>query len=320
VRRCLFLLFLFSALLRAGVYSVDIRPSGWRGDRVGSLRILDQKELVFDRIGGRRFAEISDLAYWQKDHWLFMISDEGRLFRFRALFGEKIRELSPMDAATLRKPGGKKLKKWRRDSEGLAIDGKGRLYVSFEEKPRIARIGYDGRIVRYLRLPPPVARMGKFRSKNKGLEALAWHPKYGLVTAAEYPVKASRKGVQTLYTLSGKRWSFRRDTAPKSAITALEVLDNGNFLVLERSFTGLLDPMVITLREVQIDRCRQGFCPARVLARLDSGKGWAVDNFEGLAKVGPNRFVMVSDDNDNFYQKTLLVYFEVDRPDKIPNP
>ncbi len=183
--RSFFLLFLFFAMLRAEVYSVDIRPSGWKGDRVGALRILDQKELVFDRIGRRRFAEISDLAFLKKRHWLFMISDEGKLFRFRARFGEKIRELSPLDAATLRKKSGKKLKKWRRDSEGLTIDGKGRLYVSFEEKPRIARIGYDGRIVRYLRLPRSIAKMGRFRSKNKGLEALAWHPKYGLVTAAE---------------------------------------------------------------------------------------------------------------------------------------
>ncbi|WP_292658418.1 esterase-like activity of phytase family protein [Nitratifractor sp.] len=309
--RSLFLLFLLFSVLRAEVYSVDIRPSGWKGDRVGALQILDQKELVFDQIGGRHFAEISDLAFLKKRRWLFMISDEGKLFRFQARFGEKIRELSPLDAATLRKKSGKKLKKWRRDSEGLTLDGKGRLYVSFEEKPRIAQVGYDGRIVRYLRLPKAIDSMGKFRSKNKGLEALAWHPKYGLVTAAEYPVKAHSKKIQTLYALRGRQWSFLRGKEPKSAVTALGVLDNGNFLVLERSITGVLDPVVITLREVKIDHCRQGLCPTKILARLDSSKGWTVDNFEGLAKVGPNRFVTVSDDNDNFYQKTLLIYFQV---------
>ncbi len=241
-----------------------------------------------------------------------MVSDEGKLFRFRARFGRrKIRELVPESGARIRKKNGKKLKKWRRDSEGLTLDGKGRLYVSFEEKPRIAQVGYDGRIVRYLRLPKSIDEMGKFRSKNKGLEALAWHPKYGLVTAAEFPVKARSKKVQTLYALDGRKWSFLRGQEPKSAVTALEVLDNGNFLVLERSITGVLDPIVITLREVQIDRCRQGLCPTKVLARMDSSKGWAVDNFEGLARVGADRFVMVSDDNDNFYQKTLLIYFEV---------
>ncbi|WP_456431923.1 esterase-like activity of phytase family protein [Nitratifractor sp.] len=302
----------FIVALHAEIRSVDIRPPGWSTDRVGSLRILDQKELVFDRIGKYRFAEISDLAFLKKRHRLFMVSDEGKLFRFRARFGRrKIRELVPESGARIRKKNGKKLKKWRRDSEGLTLDGKGRLYVSFEEKPRIAQVGYDGRIVRYLRLPKSIDEMGKFRSKNKGLEALAWHPKYGLVTAAEFPVKARSKKVQTLYALDGRKWSFLRGQEPKSAVTALEVLDNGNFLVLERSITGVLDPIVITLREVQIDRCRQGLCPTKVLARMDSSKGWAVDNFEGLARVGADRFVMVSDDNDNFYQKTLLIYFEV---------
>jgi hypothetical protein len=310
--RFFFLLLSLAALIRAEIYPVNICPSGHKGNRVGALRILDQKELIYPEIDGKHFAEISDLAYLPKRHWLFMVSDEGKLFRFWALFGpEKIRELTPLDASRLRKRNGKKLKKWRRDSEGLTLDGKGRLYVSFEEKPRIARITYDGRIVKYLPLPRPVDRMGKFRGKNKGLEALAWHPKYGLVTAAEYPVRSSEKSLQHIYSLRGKVWSFKRGKEPHSAVTALEVLDNGNFLVLERSYNGLWEPMVFTLREVEIDRCRRGLCPTRTLARLDSSKGWAVDNFEGLAKVGPNRFLMVSDDNDNFFQKTLLIYFKV---------
>jgi len=47
------------------------------------------------------------------------------------------------------------------------------------------------------------------------------------------------------------------------------------------------------------------------LAKMNSHKGWDVDNFEGLSRVGKNRYVMISDVNDNFYQKTLLIYFEV---------
>ena len=307
------MLVLLGGLLCAEIYPVDIRPPGWKkGDRVGSIRILDQKELLFPEVGGKHFSEISDLAYWKKRRWLFLISDEGKLFRFRARFGERIRELVPMDANKLRKKSGKKLKKWRRDSEGLSLDGKGRLYVSFEEKPRIARITYDGRIVRYLHLPAAIDSMKKFRSKNKGLEALAWHPKYGLLTAAEYPVRGKPRGIQTIYSLSGRQWSYRSGREAKSALTAMEVLSNGNILVLERSYSGIFEPMVITLREVRIGRCqRGGLCPTRLLARLDSSEGWAVDNFEGLARVGRDRFVMVSDDNDNFYQKTLLIYFEV---------
>ncbi len=153
--------------------------------------------------------------------------------------------------------------------------------------------------------------MKNFHSKNKGLEALVWHPKYGLVTAGEYPLKKLPKNIQTLYSVDGKRWNFYRSKEPHSALTALEVLDNGNFLLLERSFNGIFKPKVIILRELQIDKCTQNLCPTRLLARFDSSQGWAVDNFEGLTKVGKNRFLMISDNNDNFYQKTLLIYFQV---------
>lgn len=88
-------------------------------------------------------------------------------------------------------------------------------------------------------------------------------------------------------------------------------MDDGNVLVLERSYSGLLNPFVITLKKVYINRCKKGICPTKVLAKMNSHKGWKVDNFEGLARVGKHRYVMISDDNENFFQSTLLIYFEV---------
>ncbi len=307
------LLLLLPWVLAAGVFRTDLRPENIKGDRIGSIRILDQRELLYGKIAGRQFSEISDLAYLKKHRWLFMISDEGELFRFKARFdARKILELTPMDADLLRKKSGKKLKKRRRDSEGLTLDERGRLYLSFEGKPRVARIAYDGRIFSYLKLPSAIDRAKKMWRRNKGLEALAWHPRYGLLTAPEYPVKGASRELQTIYALSGKRWSYGRGKEPNSAITALEVLDNGNLLILERSYAGLNRPVVVTLRELELDRCGgRRLCSTRVLARLDSSKGWAVENFEGLAKVGPDHFLMISDDNDNFFQRTILVYFEV---------
>ncbi len=52
-------------------------------------------------------------------------------------------------------------------------------------------------------------------------------------------------------------------------------------------------------------------CKSEVLAQFNSGNGWRIDNFEGLTKVGKNRYAIISDDNDNFYQRTILLYFEV---------
>jgi len=47
------------------------------------------------------------------------------------------------------------------------------------------------------------------------------------------------------------------------------------------------------------------------VAPLDSYQGLHLDNFEGLTRHHGNRFFMVSDDNDVFVQRTLLVYFEL---------
>jgi len=313
IRGGLVLLLLGCFLLWSEDYRIEIRPAGMGGKDSGAVRFLDQRELLFGEVKGLHFAEISDLAYLPARHWLFMVSDKGKLFRFRARFGERIRELEPVAAERIRKKSGKKLKKWRRDSEGLTLDGRGRLFVSFEGKPRIARLSYDGRIFAYLPLPRALASAKNFRGGNKELEALVWHSRYGLVTAPEYPLATGSDKIQTLYALSGKRWSYRRGREPHSAVTALEVLENGDFLILERAYSDPLSPMVVTLKALDPRSCGGAkLCHPRTLLRMDSSQGWKVENFEGLARVGKNRFVMISDDNDNFFQKTILIYFEVD--------
>jgi len=223
--------------------------------------------------------------------------------------------LHPQSAVTLKTKKGKRLKKWKRDSEGLTLDGKGRLLISFEGEAKIAwfhkNSGSYGNLIKKYRLPKKIKNAKNYRSINKSLEALAWHPHYGLVTAAEWPLKVDHKKKQTLYALSGKKWHFSAEPEDKSAVVAMEVMDDGNMLVMERSYTGILDPFIITLKKVMIKNCKSQMCPSKVIAKMNSHKGWDVDNFEGLARVGKNRYVMISDNGDNFFEKTLLIYFEV---------
>jgi len=215
--------------------------------------------------------------------------------------------LEPKDAVKLRKKNAKKFKKWRKDSEGLTLDDKGKLLVSFEGRAKIGWFHKNsaqyGQMIKKYRLPKELRNPENYRSRNKSLEALAWHPKYGILTTAEWPLKRYHKKRQAVYALNGKKWYFKAEPEARSAISAMEVMDDGNLLVLERSFTGILNPFVVTLKKVYLNKCRGGNCKTKVL--------WGVDNFEGLARVGKNRYVMISDDNDNFYQKTLLIYFEV---------
>ncbi len=312
--RIVFLFMLCLGLLQAGSFPVNIAPN-LKEDRFMGIEILDQKQLSFAHIDGIKFSEISDVAYYQKVEKLFLVSDEGKLFTFKAKFTEKIEDLQSLSAVQLTKKDAKKFKKWRRDSEGMTLDGKGRLLISFEGKAKIGWFHKNsnryGNMIRTYKLPRQLRNPKNYRSRNKSLEALAWHSRYGILTAAEWPLKKENKKRHTVYALNGKKWHFNAEPESKSSVVAMEVMDDGNLLILERSYTGLMNPFVVTLKKVYIQNCKKTMCKTKVVAKMDSHKGWDVDNFEGLAKVGKDRYVMISDDNDNFFQKTLLIYFEV---------
>jgi len=313
----LLLLFFTLGRLFAGVSVVDISPYGVDPRHYMKIRILDQRSLSYPNIDGHHFFGISDLAYDSKKKRLYMVSDQkGKLFAFQARFGKKIEVLKPLYAVKLVGRGGKAFRRWRRDSEGMTLDRKGRLLISFEGRPKIGRFDSRGRMKKAYRLPPKLLNAKNYRSRNKSLESLALHPKYGLLTASEWPLKRDKAKDQTIYSLSGKEWHFKAEPDTSSAVVAIEVMDDGNLLVLERAYSGLSSPLVITLKKVWLKGCqkrgkRKRECRSEVLAKFSSSDGWHIDNFEGLAKVGKNRYVMVSDDNDNFFQRTLLVYFEV---------
>ncbi len=76
------------------------------------------------------------------------------------------------------------------------------------------------------------------------LESVTYHSKYGILIAVEYPIKGSKK-YQTIYSLRGKEWHFKAEKYKNSAVTAIEVMDDGNILVLERAYSGILNPMTI---------------------------------------------------------------------------
>jgi len=306
------LLILTPWLLYGAIYSTDITPYSAQNDCMG-IEILDQKKIHLNTINGYKFREISDLAYNKNKHILYMVSDEGIVFTFDAKFEDKITTLTPQKAIKLVKKDGKDFRSYRRDSEGATLDNRNRLLISFEGRPKVARFGKDGRLQTRYKIPYKISKIDFLRHKNKGIEALAYHKRYGLIMATEYPIKKDNKKIQTLYSSKGHEWKFKASSAKNSAVTAIEVMDDGNILVLERAFSGLFEPLVITLKKIYIDKkChKKRLCKDELLATMDNSKGWSVDNFEGLAKVDKDRYIMISDDGDNFYQDTILLYCRV---------
>jgi len=273
--------------------------------------ILDERTLSYPNKNSVPFAEISDLTYNQKEKKLYMIGDKGNFYIFDAIFSNnKIESLIYKNAFKVNEK--KPSKKY--DIEGLTHN-KGQLYISFERYPRICKISKKGYLSSNQKLTKELKKKKNFHSSNKIFEALAWHSKHGLLTVAEYPLYKKDNSKQTIYGLNGKKWHFKAQKHKNNAITAIEVMDDGNLLILERAYSGLTNPFVVTLKKLYLDKCdKNRNCKSEVLASFNNYKGWAVNNYEGLAKVGKNRYLMVSDNNNKFILTTQLIYFKVNTP------
>jgi len=280
--------------------------------KVTILEVMDMQTLDFDALktnnvkfkSSTPFHEISGATYDKANKTLYLISDKGILFTLKATFDTKV-HLKPIAAYYLRKKDGKRLKQSKRDSEDIVLDDKNNLYISLEGKPKIYQITKDGIKIQSLKLPKKL-KEAKLRSENKSLESLAYNKEYGLLTALEFPPKGTKKSHQTIYSLKGKKWHYKTSKVKNSAITAIENIDNNNVLILERAYNGLFGKSAITIQKLNLKTDKQ-----KQIWQINESSDY-IENYEALAKVGDNRYIIISDDNDNFFQKTKLIYFKIE--------
>ena len=301
-----YFLFLVSFLsLHADITPYNILPKNSLHVTQQKIKILDAKIISFHTDNAIPFSEVSDLVY--KDGFIYFVSDQGYLYKFSfASKDNRIDHLEYINSYVLKDKKGKKLKKKRRDAEGLALY-QGKLLVSFERKQRIVLYSKNGLKMKKIKLHQDLQNKENYVGKNKGLEAVAYNEKYGVITAPELPLKTADSKYYTLYT---KNTIFK--FSAEGSIVSLEFFDEDTILVLLRDFNYLTQRRVSSLVKVSLHNCdEKRVCKSEVLARLDSRDGWTLDNFEGLTRVGRDKYLMVSDDNENIFQKTLLVLFEI---------
>lgn len=282
------------------------------------IKLLSQFTIPRQVFKGQPINEISGLAWDQDEQLLYALSDHGRLFHFKlTIVDELIKAVEPVFVADLVNPKGKPLKV--RDSEGVfALNthngkkGDSQLIISFEHAPGIFRFTPQGRQQGAIPIHKDLQKAKHYRSSNSMLESVAYHPKYGVITAPERSLKGQPEHLQTIYAAK-QQWSFPAYPATNSAVTGLEILPDQSVLVLERAWSGLFNPMVISLRRIDLKACTKA--KAKVCAVQDLGVYSSliqVDNFEGLAQFQDNLYLMISDDGDRELLRTQLSLFKVE--------
>ncbi|MGA9033796.1 MAG: esterase-like activity of phytase family protein [Sulfuricaulis sp.] len=290
------------------------------GDRIGHIRFLGMLQLPNPTVDGMRFSQLSGLAWDDDDGILYAISDKGFLFHLQPVFENGVLTgLKILKAFHLREAGNKKpFKGTHADSEGLDIlkghnghKGDAELIISFERFPRIVRYSPDGYATEESPLPAPLNGARMYQDSNKMLESVCVDSRLGILTVPEAPLKAEHPGYTHIFSLDGRSWIYPLPAGNR--ISALECLGNNRVMVLESNFSGILGRLEVFLKIATLspDGSLTEAVPVETAVALDSGKGQQIDNFEGLARHRGNRFFLVSDDNDLFLQRSLLMYFEL---------
>lgn len=296
---------------RAAPLAEHVDPGG----RVGNLRFLGMLALPSVSVDGARLSQLSDIAWDGRKGVLYAISDKGFLFHLRPVLRDGFLIGVGLERAVrLRElDSGEPLRDRRTDAEGLElVHGAGgtELLISFERFPRVVRYRPDGRALGQLPLPALLADTGAYVHANRMLEALCRDPDFGVLTMPEKPLTGEAAGDTRLFSLDGPSWRY--PIAEDDRIVSLACLGQGEVLVLEGNFGSRFWRSHVTLKRVRL----AGMPPDALLEpdtlfSLQSNRGYQIDNFEGIAHHRARRFFLVSDDNDFFLQRTLLLYFEL---------
>ncbi|CAN0511316.1 unnamed protein product, partial [Phaeothamnion confervicola] len=135
--------------------------------------------------------------------------------------------------------------------------------------------------------------------------------RFGVITAPELPRANQLTRATPLLAVHGARWPFHTLDAEHSGLVGLETLPDDNLLVLERRYISPFHPLIIALSRVRLFTSPGRNAEQEEIARFDTTQGWAMDNFESVARHLGNRYFMISDDNAHPLQHSLLVYFEI---------
>ncbi|MGE0237464.1 MAG: esterase-like activity of phytase family protein [Parvibaculaceae bacterium] len=276
------------------------------------LTALGRTEIPATGRDSARIDELSGLAWDADEKLLYAVSDRGVLHHFRLrLDGEKITGIEHVFSGPLAAPMANAT---ATNAEGLAAvhgdDGKpgnSELLIAFEDGPGIARFTPRGQWIGDVALPAPLADAKNYAKKNSRLESVAFDKTHGVLTAPERPLRDEPPSLHKIYAADGATWAFEA-SQPDGRLKAIETMAGG-FLVLERTAAegGL---RTAHLRYFDLAACAAGgHCAAPDLS-VPSDPLLA-DNFEGLARLSDELFLLVADRTKKDVDPASFVLFKL---------
>jgi len=284
-------------------HSVPLDAANWDAAVVGRLRYRGGVHLTSP---DKRFGGLSGLIV-SADGTEFTAVSDGGVWTGGTLTYNTEGTLSGVSGVTIepiRGANGKPLIGAQGDAESLALAQGGDLIVAFERDPKLRKYPDGEDLPKVLPSPDGIERA----PPNKGMEAVTRLLNGDLLVVTEYDEKPARF-VSWIGGHGGwSRVTYLSDQGYKP--TGATTLANGDVVFVERRFPLLS----IRVRLVPAAALKPGAeIEGEELARLEGSKSF--DNMEGVdSRQGANGetlIYLVSDDNFQKYQRTLLMMFEL---------
>ena len=288
-----------------------LNPEGHGQVAVGGLEYRGGLVLTSndDRFGGLSGLEVS-----ADGSRALALSDHGRWVEFGLVYDDDSRLIGvgPGTITSLHGIGGQPLADNGKDSEDLARLSDGRLAVSFERMHRVVLYSTAPAPGPAQRLNPP--RKLAWAPGNGGIEGLTeLRPGRLLALTEALLVGGDRVMGWLLSPAAGTDDELFFATTQDFKPTSLATLPGGDIMVLERRYS-VLAGVAVRLSRIDADSIVPGaLLTGTEIARISPPL--TVDNFEGLAlrqgDDGRLLVYLVSDDNFNPLQRTLLLMFRL---------
>ena len=304
-----------SEALRVRLAAMRVDPGQPQRTRFGALTLLSSFAL---KANDERFGGLSGLALDASGGTLFAVSDHGYGLsaRLRHDASGRLTGVEGWTIEPLQTPQGEPVAGQLRDAEALVLESDGAWLVAFEQQHRIWR--YPPAPTAFTAAPEALAlpRTMSQAPVNGGIEGMTRLPDGRLLALTE-KMRHADGGLQGWLLGGGRAASVSYRDADGFAPTDLAALSQGDVLVLERRFR-LASGVAARLRCIPAAQLRPGGrLQGRELAHFQAPL--VVDNFEGLAvrERSPEDVILyvISDNNYNFFQQTLLYQFRLRPPD-----
>ena len=301
----------FGASIPLSVRQIALDPADRSRHHVGDLQFLGGLAIRSDEAA---FGGLSGLSV-TADGQLAAVTDRGHWFTARVVRDDdtgRLLGLTDGELGPLKGSDGWPVEGAWRDAEALERLPDGDWLVSFEREHRVWRYAVETGGLQGKPAPFQTPEAVKRAPANGGVEALAPLPDGRILMLAQGLKREDGARAGWLAGPGGiEALGYR--SAPKFLPTDAATLPNGDVLVLSRHYSVLGGARArlerIPAEAIKAGATLQGALAARFEHPL------TVNNFEGVAAVqgedGGTLVYILSDDNFNFFQRTLLLLFRL---------